>query len=462
MLKIYNSLTQTKEEFIPREPGKVGLYVCGITVYDYCHLGHARLLVAFDMIARYLRAVGYDVTHVCNITDIDDKIIQRANDNQEPYQTLTSRFIEALHEDAEALGVLPPDVEPRATAYISEIIAMIERLIQHGLAYQAPNNDVFYRVRAFKDYGKLSRRDLESLRAGARVEITEAKEDPLDFVLWKSAKPSEPAFGSPWGLGRPGWHIECSAMSTQCLGNHFDIHGGGFDLLFPHHENEIAQSVGATGEPFADVWMHLGFVQVNNEKMSKSLGNFFTIREVLKHYHPEVVRYFLLASHYRSQINYSTENLNHARASLNRLYTALRGLTINQPLADPSSEYYQRFFEAMNDDFNTPEALAVLFNLAHEINRAREHDLKLAHHLASILKQLAGIIGLLQTDAELFLQSDVQGEVLDTAYIETQIQLRQLARQEKNWAKADEIRDHLLAQGVILEDQSGNTVWRRQ
>ena len=461
MLKIYNTITKQKSEFKPLVPGKVGLYVCGITVYDYCHLGHARLLVAFDMVSRYLRERGYDVEYVCNITDIDDKIINRSNEKNEDFRLLTERFIQAMYEDRAALGVLPPDVEPRATAHIEEIISMISQLVDKGLAYQGDNGDVYYRVKAFKDYGQLSGKNIEDLRVGERVAVEEAKEDPLDFVLWKSAKPEEPAWESPWGMGRPGWHIECSAMSTKCLGNHFDIHGGGFDLIFPHHENEIAQAVGATGDPFADVWMHLGFVQVDNEKMSKSLGNFFTIREVLQHYHPEVIRYFLLSSHYRSQINYSVDNLNHARASLDRLYTALRGVALSNSELDKNSDYYQKFVKAMDDDFNTPEAFAVLFDLAHEVNRLKEQDATKASKLATQLKHLAGILGFLQLTPEQYLQATPSSNAIDTDYIENQIKLRLQARSEKDWAKADAIRDELLANGVVLEDGPQGTIWRR-
>jgi len=372
MLQIYNSLSKKKETFTPIEPGKVRMYVCGMTVYDYCHIGHARVLVVFDMVARTLRARGFDVTYIRNVTDIDDKIIQRANENGESIDALTGRFIAAMHEDADALGVQRPDQEPRATRHIGEILTMIGQLIQNGYAYVAPNHDVYYRVRKFANYGQLSGKSLDDLQVGARVEADEAKDDPLDFVLWKAAKPGEPSWDSPWGPGRPGWHIECSAMSTCCLGNHFDIHGGGLDLQFPHHENEIAQSEGATGEKFVNLWMHNGFVRVNEEKMSKSLGNFFTIREVLKHYDPEVVRYFILASHYRSPLNYSDDSLEQAKAALARLYTALRDLP--EAAVPPNSDAEQRFFEAMDDDFNSPVAVSVLFDLAHDINKVRGSD----------------------------------------------------------------------------------------
>ncbi|MEZ5671805.1 MAG: cysteine--tRNA ligase, partial [Thiotrichaceae bacterium] len=402
MLTIYNSLTHEKETFIPIIPNKIRMYVCGMTVYDYCHVGHARVMVVFDMIARYLRALGYEVTYVRNITDIDDKIIQRAIENQEDMNQLTARFIQAMHEDADALGVMRPDHEPRATESISEIIEIIQHLFDNHYAYQAENGDIYYAVNKFKDYGKLSGKKIDELRAGERVEVDQAKQDPLDFVLWKAAKPQEPAWDSPWGKGRPGWHIECSAMSTHCLGNHFDIHGGGQDLQFPHHENEIAQSEGATGEPFVNYWIHNGFVRVNEEKMSKSLGNFFTVREVLKQYAPEVLRYFILASHYRSPLNYSDQTLDTARQALTRLYTALRGLNSSETLPE-DNEYRQHFHQVMQDDFNTPEALAIFFELAHEINKQRATDPTYAQQLAGELRYLAAMLGVLQADPEAFL-----------------------------------------------------------
>ena len=374
MLKLFNSLTRKKEEFVPIQPGKVRMYVCGMTVYDLCHLGHARVLVVFDVIVRHLRSLGYDVTYVRNITDIDDKIIARAQQNGEDIADLTERFIKAMHEDAAALGVQPPDAEPRATDSMDSILEMIGRLIDKGYAYQGENGDVFYAVGKFDGYGQLSGKRVEELRAGARVDVDQAKRDPLDFVLWKSAKAGEPGWPSPWGEGRPGWHIECSAMSTDCLGNHFDIHGGGMDLQFPHHENEIAQSEGATGEHFVNYWIHNGFVQVDEEKMSKSLGNFFTVREILQRYRPEEIRYFILSSHYRSPLHYSDDNLDQARGALQRLYTALRGSAVNDDAA-LDADYEERFRAAMNDDFNTPEALAVLFDLARAQNEAREPDI---------------------------------------------------------------------------------------
>ncbi|MEJ2107817.1 MAG: cysteine--tRNA ligase [Acidiferrobacteraceae bacterium] len=458
MLEIYNSLTRRKEPFTPIEPGKVRMYVCGMTVYDYCHLGHARVLVVFDLVVRYLRHAGYDVTYVRNVTDVDDKIINRANENHESIDALTGRFIEAMHEDAAALGVQSPDEEPRATTHMDSIVAMIERLVKNGYAYLADNGDVYYRVGAFPNYGALSGKHLEDLRAGARVEIDEAKNDPLDFVLWKAAKPEEPSWDSPWGPGRPGWHIECSAMSTECLGDHFDIHGGGQDLQFPHHENEIAQSEAATGHKFVNVWMHNGFVRVDEEKMSKSLGNFFTIREILEKYDAEVVRYFIVASHYRSPLNYSDESLDQARGALGRLYTTLRGLPVDAPADD--GEFRERFEAAMEDDFNTPEALAVLFELVREINRAREAEPDRAAALGATLRQLAGLLGLLTRSPEDYLHSEA-GDGLSAADIEDLISQRTAARAARDWGEADRIRDRLQAEGVELEDGPGGTSWRR-
>jgi len=478
MLKIYNTLTRKKELFKPRVEGKVGLYVCGMTVYDYCHIGHARVMVVFDTVARYFRYLGYDLTYVRNITDIDDKIIQRANENSEAFGELTERFIHAMHEDERALSVLPPDIEPKATQSIPDIIAMIEALITNSLAYIGSNGDVFYAVTKFKNYGQLSGKNLDDLQAGERVDIDLAKHNPMDFVLWKMAKAGEPAWQSPWGLGRPGWHIECSAMSTCCLGNHFDIHGGGMDLQFPHHENEIAQSEGATGEKFVNLWMHNGFVRINEEKMSKSLGNFFTVREVLKQYKPEIIRFFILSSHYRSPLNYSDEQLNDARTALTRLYTALRGCDGLNTAID--SDYKARFKQAMDDDFNTPVAVSVLFDLARELNKAKEANQENVIELAATLKQLGGLLGILQDDPDAFLKGRVvdiviQGHgfdvspqiygvgVLTEENIEQQIQARLDAKKTKNWALADQIRDDLRVQGVILEDVSnGTTSWRRE
>jgi cysteinyl-tRNA synthetase len=463
MLKIYNSLHNRKQEFIPLEANKIRMYVCGMTVYDYCHLGHARVMVVFDMVYRYLKAAGYEVTYVRNITDIDDKIIKRANENAEPFTALTARFIQAMHEDEQALGVLSPTYEPRATDNIPVMLTMINTLIQQGYAYVGRNRDVYYDVSKFADYGKLSGRKLEDLRAGERIAIDEAKDDPLDFVLWKAAKAGEPAWDSPWGLGRPGWHIECSAMSSSLLGTHFDIHGGGHDLKFPHHENEIAQSEACSGHPYVNYWMHNGFIQINDEKMSKSLNNFFTIRDVLQVYKAEEIRYFILNSHYRSPLNYSHEPLDNARASLTRLYTALRDLpTVTAPL---NSEAEQRFRAALDDDFNTPEAIATLFELAREINRLRreQHELAAAE-TAALLKKLAGILGLLERDAETWFKAANQTsqiEGLEDAEIEALIQQRLLARTQKNWAESDRIRDELKAQGILLEDKAGMTTWRR-
>ncbi len=461
MLTIYNSITRKKERFKPLEAGKVRMYVCGLTVYDYSHLGHARAMVIFDMVVHYLRARGYDVTYVRNITDIDDKIINRANENKEDISELTARFIKAMHEDTAALGVEMPDAEPRATQHIDQIINMINKLMENGYAYAADNGDVYYDVSRFPSYGKLSGKRPEELRAGARVAVEEAKDDPLDFVLWKAAKPNEPSWESPWGPGRPGWHIECSAMSTHCLGNHFDIHGGGQDLQFPHHENEIAQSEGATGKPFVNVWMHNGFVRVDDEKMSKSLGNFFTVREVLAKYHPEEVRYFILSSHYRSPLNYSKEHLDGAKAALTRFYTALRGLPNMHDEGEDA--HADGFFAAMDDDFNTPEAIAVLFDLAHEINRVRERDPAKAGQLARMLRRLGEILGLLQDDPEAFLKRAEAGadQSILVEMIEQLIVQRDEARKHKAWAESDRIRALLAEKGIVLEDAASGTTWRR-
>ncbi len=465
MLQIYNSLTRKKEPFQPIVPGEVRMYVCGMTVYDYCHLGHGRVLVVFDMIVRYLRARGYRVTYVRNITDIDDKIIRRANQNNETIGLLTERFIQAMHDDASALGVGSPDAEPRATIYMPQIISMVQTLIDRGYAYVAANKDVYYRVRRFPAYGQLSGKSLEDLRVGARVDADEAKDDPLDFVLWKSAKPGEPSWSSPWGLGRPGWHIECSAMSTACLGHHFDIHGGGLDLQFPHHENEIAQSEAATGEKFVNVWMHNGFVRVDNEKMSKSLGNFFTLREVMKNYDPEVVRYFILASQYHSPLSYSNESLDNAKAALTRMYLSLKDIfapeATDAAAAQAVAGYAEQFYAAMDDDFNTPVAMAVLFEIAREINRLQVAEPAAAASLATELRRLAGTLGLLQRDPGAFLQGGAGSGGPSTAEIEGLIDRRLAARHAKNWAEADRIRDELKGQGVILEDAAGSTTWRR-
>jgi len=456
-LSVYNTLSKAKEPFQPLVGNQVRMYVCGMTVYDFCHIGHARVMVAFDVIARWLRQCGYELTYVRNITDIDDKIIRRAQENGEPFDALTERMIAAMHEDEARLSVLRPDIEPRATGHIAGMHAMIQTLIDKGFAYAPGNGDVYYRVGKFVGYGKLSRKKIEDLRIGARIEVDESKEDPLDFVLWKAAKPGEPSWESPWGAGRPGWHIECSVMSTCCLGETFDIHGGGPDLVFPHHENEIAQSEAATGKPYAATWMHAGAVRVDGEKMSKSLGNFFTIREVLEKYHPEVVRFLLVSSHYRSPINYSEDNLKEAKGALERFYTALRGLP--EVEAAGGEAFAERFAAAMDDDFNTPEAVAVLFEMAREVNRLREADLQAAAALAAKLRELAGLLGVLQLEPDAFLQAGAAGKV-DAAQVEALIQARLEARAAKNWAESDRIRDELTAMGVVLEDGKGGTTWR--
>lgn len=461
MLEIYNSLTNKKEPLTPIEPGKVRMYVCGMTVYDYCHLGHARMMMVFDIVARYLRYRGYDLTYIRNVTDIDDKIIARANENSEAFSELTQRFINAMHEDVAALGILPPDQEPHATAHIGEIINMISRLIDNGYAYQADNGDVYYDISKFEHYGALSGKQLEELRAGERVEVEEAKHDPLDFALWKAAKPEEPSWESPWGKGRPGWHIECSAMSTHCLGDHFDIHGGGQDLQFPHHENEIAQSEAATGKKFVNLWMHNGFVRINEEKMSKSFGNFFTIREILENYAPEVIRYFIVTSHYRSPLNYSDESLENAKAGLTRFYTALRDLPVVDVDESVLAPWRERFRQAMDDDFNTPEAFAVLFELTRDINRAREDNEQQAATLAAVLRELGDVLGILQQDPEIFLQGNAEAGLSD-ADIDALIERRNQARVDKDWAEADRVRDTLLEHKVVLEDGAGGTTWRRK
>ncbi|MCF7970354.1 MAG: cysteine--tRNA ligase [Methylococcaceae bacterium] len=462
MLKIYNTLSREKEVFTPRIEGKVGMYVCGMTVYDYCHIGHARVMVVFDIVARYLRYSGYDLTYVRNVTDIDDKIIQRANENKEEIGALTERFIDAMHEDERELAVLPPDIEPRATKSMDDIILMITALFEKGLAYTGSNGDVFYAVDKFANYGALSGKKLDELQAGERVDVNLAKKNPFDFVLWKKAKVDEPYWNSPWGRGRPGWHIECSAMATRCLGHHFDIHGGGMDLQFPHHENEIAQSEGATGEKFVNVWMHNGFVRINEEKMSKSLGNFFTVREVLKQYRAEIVRFFVLSSHYRSPLNYSDEQLDDAGAAVTRLYTALRGVAI-APNAR-ATDYTVRFKQAMDDDFNTAVAVAVLFDMARELNKIKNNDAELAAQLAGELKELSSVLGILQGDPEEFLKAvdGAQNGSLTEQDIDALIMQRVEAKQNKDWALADKIRDDLKAQGVVLEDVATGTSWRRE
>ena len=486
-MKIFNTLSRSKEEFKPIEPGHVRMYVCGMTIYDFCHVGHARVLVVFDVVNRWLKAQGYRVTYVRNITDIDDKIIKRAVENNEPISALTERFIKAMNEDAAALGIIPPDHEPRATDYVPQMLDVIGALEKNGYAYQAElpggaKGDVNFAVRQFEGYGKLSGKSLDELRAGERVAVGDGKRDPLDFVLWKRAKADEPAevkWPSPWGEGRPGWHIECSAMSCSLLGKHFDIHGGGADLQFPHHENEIAQSEGAyakeTGRPFVNVWMHNGFVRIDGEKMSKSLGNFFMIREVLKQFDPEVIRFFLLRAHYRSPVNYSDQHLEDARQGLARLYTALAGAGVTTAMdtaASPpldladltrrvqtqpeAAALVRSFFAAMDDDFNTPVAVSVLFELATLLNKSKDTA------LAAVLRQLAAALGLLGRVPTDFLQAATGSAGLEPAEIEALIADRAAAKKARDFARADQIRADLLAKGVVLEDSAAGTTWRRQ
>jgi cysteinyl-tRNA synthetase len=454
MLRIYNTLTRSKQDFVPIEPGRVRMYVCGMTVYDYCHIGHARVMVVFDVVQRWLRATGFDLTYVRNITDIDDKIIRRAVENEEPIGALTERFIGFMHEDERTLGIQPPDHEPRATQYVPQMLAMIGALEKSGLAYRAPTGDVNYAVRKFPGYGRLSGKSLDELRAGERVEVDQDKQDPLDFVLWKHAKAGEPAWPSPYGGGRPGWHIECSAMSGALLGAHFDIHGGGADLQFPHHENEIAQSEGANGCTFVNYWMHNGFVRVDDEKMSKSLGNFFTIREVLAKFDAEVVRFFILRAHYRSPLNYSDSHLEEAKSGLARLYTALKGMPVSVAPVDWDDPHAARFRAAMDDDFNTPEAIAVLFELANEANKPG------GAARAPLLRALAGLLGLLGRPAEDFLKGGLP-EGWTSERIERLIAERGTAKKAKNYAEADRIRKELLEAGIVLEDGPQGTTWRR-
>ena len=471
MLKIYNTLAREKQVFTPIIAGKVSMYVCGMTVYDYCHLGHARVMVVFDMVSRWLRVSGYAVNYVRNITDIDDKIIKRANDNNETIAQLTQRFIDAMDEDSAKLGVIRPDIEPKATDFVEGMIKMIATLIEKGFAYAADNGDVFYSVNNFEGYGKLSGKSLEDLRAGERVEVDTHKKDPMDFVLWKSVKPNEPSWDSPWGKGRPGWHIECSAMSSHHLGERFDIHGGGQDLQFPHHENEIAQSEAAHSHDgklcqMVNYWMHNGFVRVDDEKMSKSLGNFFTIRTVLEKYDAEVVRFFILRAHYRSPLNYSDQHLDDAKLALTRLYTALRGYDAIGAEINWQKPQAARFKLAMDDDFNTPEAMAVLFDLANEVNKSKSLE------LASLLKNLGNVLGLLQRDASEFLQGIIQtasiqlesgeaNKIIDSNSIDIKILARIAAKKAKNFAEADRIRKELAEFGVVLEDTPQGTTWRR-
>ncbi|CAH3670672.1 Cysteine--tRNA ligase [Klebsiella pneumoniae] len=503
MLKIFNTLTRQKEEFKPIHAGEVGMYVCGITVYDLCHIGHGRTFVSFDVVARYLRFLGYKLKYVRNITDIDDKIIKRANENGESFVALVDRMIAEMHKDFDALNILRPDSEPRATHHIAEIIEITEQLIAKGHAYVADNGDVMFDVPTDPNYGLLSRQDLDQLQAGARVDVVDVKRNPMDFVLWKMSKEGEPSWPSPWGAGRPGWHIECSAMNCKQLGNHFDIHGGGSDLMFPHHENEIAQSTCAHDGEYVNYWMHSGMVMVDREKMSKSLGNFFTVRDVLKYYDAETIRYFLMSGHYRSQLNYSEENLKQARSALERLYTALRGTDksvdaaggeafearfieamdddFNTPeaysvLFDMAREvnrlktedaaggeaFEARFIEAMDDDFNTPEAYSVLFDMAREVNRLKTEDAAAANAMAAHLRKLAAVLGLLEQEPEAFLQSGAQVDDAEVAEIESLIQQRLDARKAKDWAAADAARDRLNEMGIVLEDGPQGTTWRRK
>ncbi len=464
-LKIYNTLARDKVDFKPIEPKKIRLYVCGMTVYDYCHIGHARVLVSFDVITRFLRSQQWDVEYVRNITDIDDKILNRADENGEVYTDLTERFIHAMHEDEAQLNVLPPDQEPRATAHMDGIIDMVSQLIDKDFAYQANNGDIYYRVNKFENYGQLSGKNPDELLSGARIEIGEAKEDPRDFALWKAAKPNEVYWDSPWGAGRPGWHIECSAMSKSCLGATFDIHGGGPDLPFPHHENEIAQSEAANGCKFVNYWMHAGAVRVDGEKMSKSLDNFFTIRDVLKKYHPEVIRFLIVSSHYRSAINYSEDNLIEAKSGLDRFYQTLKKCMHIEPTALVSlsaSTYYPRFVEAMNDDFNTRIALAVMYDLVKEVNSLGEGDENLTSTLIAELKAMANILGVLQADPVEFLQAGSTNDGLSADEIEAYIAERQQAKLDKNYARADEIRKLLIEQKIVLEDSREGTTWRKE
>ena len=461
MLKIFNTLSRQKEEFKPIHAGKVGMYVCGVTIYDLCHIGHGRTFVAFDVVARYLRYLGYSLNYVRNVTDVDDKIIRRATENGESCDQLTTRMLAEMHADFDSLLIERPDIEPRATQHIAEIIEITQRLIDRDHAYVASNGDVMFSIDSDPQYGLLSRQDLDQLQAGARVEIDDVKRNPMDFVLWKMSKPGEPSWESPWGAGRPGWHIECSAMNGKQLGTHFDIHGGGSDLMFPHHENEIAQSSCAHDGPYVNYWMHSGMVMIDKEKMSKSLDNFFTIRDVLGYYDAESVRYFLMSGHYRSQLNYSEENLKQARTALERLYTALRGTDANaQPAGGEVFE--SRFREAMDDDFNTPEAYSALFDLAREVNRLKAEDLNAANGLAAELRKLAKVLGLLQQEPELFLQSGAQADDAEVTEIEALIKQRNDARKAKDWALADAARDRLNEMNIVLEDGPQGTTWRRK
>ncbi|CUX96856.1 cysteine--tRNA ligase [Candidatus Doolittlea endobia] len=457
MLKIFNTLTRKKEVFKPIHTGKVGMYVCGVTVYDLCHIGHGRTFVVFDAVTRYLRYCGYKVYYVRNITDIEDKIIHRAAENGETFQQLTERMIRAMHSDFDQLNILRPDQEPRATHYIDAIVELVSQLISRDHAYVADNGDVMFIVNSDSNYGLLSRQDLKQLKASTHVGVATVKRNPMDFVLWKMSKPGEPSWPSPWGYGRPGWHIECSAINGQQLGHHFDIHGGGSDLIFPHHENEIAQSTCAHDGPYVNVWMHVGMVMVDREKMSKSLGNFFTVRDVLRYYDAETVRYFLMSAHYRSQLNYNEDNLKQARTALERLYIALRD-TDASAIPEGGDRFVTKFIAAMDDDFNTPEAYSVLFDIAREINRLKREQPTVSQGMAATLRQLAGVLGLLKQEPDVFLQ---QGPIEDYVMIESLIQQRNNARKARQWILADEARDKLAALGIVLEDSPQGTIWRR-
>ncbi|MBT0587400.1 cysteine--tRNA ligase [Alteromonas oceanisediminis] len=462
MLQLFNTRTRQKQPFVPREENKVGLYVCGITVYDLCHMGHARTYLSFDVLVRYLRSRGYEVNYVRNITDVDDKIIQRANENGESADALTARTIAMMHEDFAAINLLPADIEPRVTTHMPEIIDVIQRLIDKGFAYITASGDVLFEVASYEHYGALSKQDLTQLNAGSRVDVDEEKRDPMDFALWKAAKPNEPSWDSPWGPGRPGWHIECSAMNHKHLGAHFDIHGGGSDLIFPHHENEIAQSCCAFDTPYVNVWMHTGMVQVDNEKMSKSLGNFFTLRDVLAQHDAETLRFFLMSAHYRSQLSYSEESIVQARASLERLYTALRDVAPASLSTFEQGGYVAKFNQAMDDDLNLPEAYAVLFELAKDLNKAKASaNSEQAAHLAALLIHLGGVLGILQKSPSDFLQGAGHNKDSQTAEIEALIQQRNDARANKDWAAADAARDALKAMNIELEDSASGTTWRR-
>lgn len=460
MLEIYNSLTHKKEKFTPINSENVGMYVCGVTIYDLCHIGHGRTFVCFDVVVRYLRYLGYKVTFVRNITDVDDKIIKRANENNESCESLTQRLTQEMYSDFDALGILRPDIEPKATEHIEQIINLVQKLIDNGNAYQADNGDVMFSIDSFPKYGELSGQKLDDLKAGIRVNVEESKRNPYDFVLWKKSKPNEPMWDSPWGKGRPGWHIECSAMNSHYLGEEFDIHGGGSDLIFPHHENEIAQSCCASHKNYVKYWMHSGMVMINKEKMSKSLGNFFTIRDLLEKYDGETLRFFLMSAQYRGQLNYSEENLEQSRAALSRLYTSLRGL--EEAEAPLESEYEERFKNAMNDDFNTPLAYSILFDLAKEINNIRGNDIKKASEYGALLRKLGAVLGILQNDPDNYLKKGSYKTAGDDNEIEELIKIRNDARKQKDWAKADEARNKLSEMGIVIEDGPNGTIWRRK